>query len=295
MNRSGLAAALAIAALGLGGCGGDDGDDQAAGPDAADKPAAVASTPGADGGDEASEAARADGEKKRAGKRRDRGEARRDSARPTKQERRELLEELRANPEATVENASAKQKARLIKQAALAATSLLGLKLASVESSRDGSSALLNVVRRTACVARPEDDAEIAGYMKKGVPTLRTVRVEVGGTGQTLASYTRSSCKAPSLPPAKGDVLLVQSGPGTQEGLVKTKYFRTTQKKWVIEYDNRANYLSVFVQKTGGKRTDGFAATTRRGIGRQVITLKPGRYRLSVSGAAWTVRVRDGV
>jgi hypothetical protein len=298
MKGNGLAAALALAAIAIGGCGGDGGDGGSDASGGDDGSAAVAaSTPKAvkDAATDSPSKAEVGAKKKEAEKDAAPAKEGGDADRPTRAEREKALEELRSDPASAIENASAKQKARLIKQAAYGATRLLGLKLASVSSSEDGTSALLRITRGSACIARPEDDGEIVDYMKKGVPTLETVRVEVAGTSQTLASYTRANCKVPTFPEGEGKIVFVQSGPGTRQGLVKTKFFKVTQKKWVIEYDNRANYLSVFIERPNGDNAPDYAATTRPGIGRSIITLPPGRYRLSISGASWTVRVRDGV
>lgn len=291
MKWSGLAALLTLAVLAIAGCGGGGGGSAQS--ESSDDAAVAASVP--DSG--SSESADSDGSSAKSKKDGDNGKQGRkgkDAKSADGKKKGKKRPKRPSSPEAAVEaieKAGPGEKDRLIKQAALAATGLHGLTLAAVHSAKDGSSTTIVVRKKGACVARPEDDAAIAEQMKAGVPTLKSVRVEVAGTGQTLAAYTGAHCKRPELPEGKGEVVMVHNG----HGQTNTRPFTVNSKKWVIEYDNRGPTMSIFIYRNG-KAQDEFVAAQRPGVGRQVITLGPGKYKLSVSGAAsWTVRVRDGV
>ena len=195
--------------------------------------------------------------------------------------------------EAALERTPVAERMRLVKGAARAAVTLAGLDLVGVRVADDEARAVKVLVGRDrACGANAADTAAIAKQIRDTVPTVRSVTVQVAGTGKSLAAYG-SGC-GQSMPDGPGRVVLSESGP---EGETTTAWFTVRGGRWAIEYDNAGSYLQI----TPAGRTDADSAklqggptvAQKRGVGRHVYS-GAGTYRLQIfASGRWTLRVKD--
>ncbi|HVE67538.1 MAG TPA: hypothetical protein VNB64_03050 [Solirubrobacteraceae bacterium] len=164
---------------------------------------------------------------------------------------------------------------------------------ADVDVSGGGRVVAIAVRRSQACSRTAPTNDRLTDRIRNGLPEVRTVRVTVTGTGQSLAAYRRARC-APSAPAAPtpspgGGTVYSKRGAGP----FTTPTFTIAARTWTVTYRNDADFFEASVLKDG--RPQPFVLSRSR-PGSATETLRgPGRFQLRVTaGDSWSLSVRDG-
>jgi hypothetical protein len=168
--------------------------------------------------------------------------------------------------------------------------SQLGLPVAGIGVTRAADSLTIAIAKSGACTATRADAPRIALVLRKLIRSVKTVRVTVAGTGQSLDSYVAAQCTPRALPKGSGRAIFSRRG----AGFVTTPAIRIKAKRWTIAYASQASFLRVSVFREGSKHALGSVSARGRGTGQKRFE-GPGTFVLKIgSPATWTIQVRDG-
>jgi hypothetical protein len=272
-----LALLMALVAAGCGGSG-DDSDSAT--------PSAVAQADESAPSDDGSASAK-DEEKKKtdAAEESSDDEDKADDAPQTEEE----LHEAQAE---AFEELSLKRKSDLIKAIVGGALPRFGLKLVDLEVRNGGHAATAVVARRGVCNFVASQEPNLLVAIQEGAPALKSLRLEVAGTGQELGYYVLR-CKQPEIPNGAGRVVLEHSGVG---GPYTSKRFTIESKRWALEWVNEAKSLAVIVQGVAGESKGKYfkpVGSQKRESGRYEYTGR-GTFQIKAYGeGGWTIRVKE--
>jgi hypothetical protein len=196
------------------------------------------------------------------------------------------------NLEEALANAPSAAIARLIKVTVTTVGMTYNLKIADVALSENGRNLTVVVTRASACNAVAKEEYAMGERVSMAIPSIKSVRWEVAGSGEQLGAYVLR-CKRAPIPNGPGVTVFDRTAVG---GPVTTKPFTIKGRRWAIEYENTSNTLAVIVIPLGGKAKGKYYApigSKKREVGRKMYR-RPGKYMMKIHGAAlWTVRVKD--
>jgi hypothetical protein len=188
--------------------------------------------------------------------------------------------------ERALERLPRKKRIASIKHAVLTAAGFNGLLKVTVTVAADGHSVTIAVPANVACTARPDADARTVSLIKRDIPVVKSVAVNVGS--RTFAAF-RPGCKAQNVPGGSGSVVYSKNGIGNAD----SPAFKITAKKWTVAYRNDDGFFSVFVYKNGKAQKD-VISTFKGSSGTKTFT-GPGTFKLKISGGSpWAVTARNG-
>jgi hypothetical protein len=168
--------------------------------------------------------------------------------------------------------------------------SQLALPVSSIAVTRAADSVTIAIAKSGACTATRADASRIALVVRRLVRYVKTVRVTVAGTGQSLDSYVAAHCQPPTLPAGSGHTVFDRRG----AGFVNTPAIKIGARRWTIAYASQASFLRVSVYREGSKHALGTVSARGRGTGQKRFA-GPGTFVLKIgSPATWTIQVRDG-
>ncbi len=177
-----------------------------------------------------------------------------------------------------------------VRQAVTDTLAAVGYEGAKVEVADGGSTVSVGVRAAQACDPDALTGARLVERIRSGLPEVRTVRVTVRGSGQSLSDYRRARCAPePGGEDQDGGVVYSKRGSGT----FTTPTFTITASTWTVTYRNTGDFFQAFVIKDG-KVQPFVLEGSRRGTGTESFR-GPGRFRLKINGDdGWSVSVRDG-
>jgi hypothetical protein len=191
-------------------------------------------------------------------------------------------------PAGVLPKLSPSRHTKLARAATLVALAGAGFSQPDIAVVGNGTAVTISVPKVPACSAAPGEKGRLESQIRRTVPFVRNVTINVSGTGQSLSNYVTAHCSVGTLPSGPGHVVYSSSG----RRMTTTHAFTVRSKRWTLVYENDSRFLAVFVLKQG--KIQQAANATKRGTGSAVFK-GAGTYQLRISGSGrWTVRVRDG-